>query len=69
MIIYHIHSTDAQLTVLLCCGLLTHIQHAISQGAVAVARPEDKMWGQKVCYVRDLNGNVVRMGSVVGDGK
>lgn len=41
------------------------IQHAISQGATPVADPEDKKWAQKVCYVKDINGNRVRLGSFV----
>lgn len=32
---------------------------------MAVRKPEDKEWGQKVGYVRDINGIVVRMGSYV----
>lgn len=37
----------------------------MENGAVAVRKPEDKEWGQKVGYVRDINGIVVRMGSYV----
>ncbi|XP_024403935.1 uncharacterized protein [Physcomitrium patens] len=40
-------------------------KHAIDQGASPVAGPEDKVWQQKVCYVKDINGNVVRLGSFV----
>lgn len=40
-------------------------KHAISQGAKPVAKPEDKMWHQKVSYVKDIYGNVVRLGSFV----
>nr|XP_009419953.1 PREDICTED: uncharacterized protein LOC103999815 [Musa acuminata subsp. malaccensis] len=36
--------------------------------AVPVSPPEVKEWGQKVGYVRDMDGIVVRMGSHVGDG-
>ncbi|XP_062084925.1 uncharacterized protein LOC133791054 [Humulus lupulus] len=38
---------------------------AIENGAVLVSEPEEKEWGQKVGYVRDINGIVVRMGSYV----
>ncbi|KAM6577949.1 hypothetical protein CsatB_029786 [Cannabis sativa] len=38
---------------------------AIENGAVSVSEPEEKEWGQKVGYVRDINGIVVRMGSHV----
>jgi hypothetical protein len=31
-----------------------------------VADPEDKIWEQKVSYVKDINGNIVRLGSFVG---
>ncbi|KAG0557851.1 hypothetical protein KC19_11G161700 [Ceratodon purpureus] len=41
-------------------------EHAISVGASPVADPEDKVWEQKVCYVKDLNENIVRLGSFVG---
>lgn len=34
-----------------------------------VSEPEDKEWGQKVGYVRDLDGVVVRMGSFVDPSK
>ncbi|KQJ98803.1 uncharacterized protein LOC100831759 [Brachypodium distachyon] len=40
-------------------------RRAVDNGAVAVSAPELKKWGQKVGYVRDLDGNVVRMGSHV----
>ncbi|KAL5581036.1 hypothetical protein UlMin_013478 [Ulmus minor] len=38
---------------------------AVENGAVAVSEPESKEWGQKVGYVRDIDGIVVRMGSYV----
>ena len=38
-------------------------QHAIEQGAKSVAEPEDKSWPQKVGYVKDMDGNIVRLGS------
>ncbi|GMN24262.1 hypothetical protein TIFTF001_000503 [Ficus carica] len=38
---------------------------AVENGAVPVSEPEEKEWAQKVGYVRDLNGIVVRMGSYV----
>ncbi|XP_073300677.1 uncharacterized protein [Primulina huaijiensis] len=41
------------------------IERAVENGAVAVSEPEEKEWGQKVGYVRDIDGNVVRMGSHV----
>ncbi|BAT90707.1 hypothetical protein LR48_Vigan238s001100 [Vigna angularis] len=40
-------------------------KRAVENGAVAVREPEGKEWGQKVGYVRDIDGNVVRMGSHV----
>ncbi|WOG95789.1 hypothetical protein DCAR_0415117 [Daucus carota subsp. sativus] len=36
-------------------------------GAIGVSEPEDKEWGQKVGYVRDLDGIVVRLGSFVSE--
>lgn len=45
------------------------IQRAVENGAVAVSEPELKEWGQKVGYVRDIDGIVVRMGSHVKPSK
>ncbi|PPD88478.1 hypothetical protein GOBAR_DD14567 [Gossypium barbadense] len=39
-------------------------KRAVENGAVAVREPEDKKdWGQRVGYVRDIDGMLVRMGS------
>ncbi|MCL7045894.1 hypothetical protein MKW94_005108 [Papaver nudicaule] len=40
-------------------------KRAVENGAVPVHEPEDKEWGQKVGYVRDIDGIVVRIGSHV----
>ncbi|KAI4383844.1 hypothetical protein MLD38_009640 [Melastoma candidum] len=40
-------------------------KRAVENGAVAVSNPEEKEWGQKVGYVRDIDGIIVRMGSYV----
>ncbi|MFS7965023.1 putative glyoxalase/Bleomycin resistance protein/Dihydroxybiphenyl dioxygenase [Helianthus anomalus] len=40
-------------------------KRAVENGAEAVSKPEEKEWGQKVGYVRDIDGIVVRMGSHV----
>ncbi|KAL8146149.1 uncharacterized protein LOC141705906 [Apium graveolens] len=39
--------------------------NAVKHGAVGVSEPEEKEWGQKVGYVRDMDGIVVRLGSFV----
>ncbi|KAL7247544.1 hypothetical protein ACSBR2_002457 [Camellia fascicularis] len=44
-------------------------KRAVENGAVPVSAPEEKKWGQKVGYVRDIDGLVVRMGSYVGQPK
>ncbi|KAL3530728.1 hypothetical protein ACH5RR_010050 [Cinchona calisaya] len=44
-------------------------KRAIENEAMAVSEPEDKEWGQKVGYVRDIDGIVVRMGSHVNPSK
>lgn len=44
---------------------LMMMQRAVESGAEAVAEPEDKGWGQKVGYVKDVDGIVVRLGSHV----
>jgi uncharacterized glyoxalase superfamily protein PhnB len=44
-------------------------QRAVESGAVPVSEPETKEWGQKVGYVRDIDGIVVRMGSYVNPPK
>ncbi|CAN1282933.1 hypothetical protein LINPERPRIM_LOCUS18233 [Linum perenne] len=41
------------------------MERAVENGATAVSPPEDKEWAQRVGYVRDLDGNVVRLGSHV----
>ncbi|KAL1566550.1 hypothetical protein AAHA92_02151 [Salvia divinorum] len=40
-------------------------KRAVENGAEAVAKPEEKEWGQKVGYVKDIDGIVVRLGSHV----
>ncbi|KAF6172064.1 hypothetical protein GIB67_029482 [Kingdonia uniflora] len=41
-------------------------KRAVKNGAVPVREPEEKVWGQKVGYVRDIDdGIVVRIGSNV----
>ncbi|KAG6620971.1 hypothetical protein I3843_13G083200 [Carya illinoinensis] len=44
-------------------------KRAVENGAVPVSEPETKEWGQKVGYVRDMDGIVVRMGSYVNPPK
>lgn len=44
-------------------------QRAVENGAVPVSEPQEKEWGQKVGYVRDIDGLVVRMGSYVAQPK
>jgi uncharacterized glyoxalase superfamily protein PhnB len=36
-------------------------KRALDAGAVAVAPPEDKPWGQRIAYVRDINGVLVEL--------
>jgi uncharacterized glyoxalase superfamily protein PhnB len=40
-------------------------QEAVEAGAVPVASVESKPWGQKVGYVRDIDGVLVGIGSYV----
>jgi catechol 2,3-dioxygenase-like lactoylglutathione lyase family enzyme len=40
---------------------------AVSNGATAVVEPIDKPWGQTISYVRDLNGFLVELCTVVQD--
>ncbi|KAL5210097.1 hypothetical protein ABZP36_005720 [Zizania latifolia] len=40
-------------------------RRAMDNGAVPVSPPEPNNWGQKVGYVRDIDGIIVRMGSHV----
>jgi len=42
-------------------------KHAVKAGATAVLDPESKEWGQKVGYVRDIDGVMIRMGSFVAE--
>lgn len=41
------------------------LRRVVEEGAIPVSAPEKKEWGQKVGYVRDIGGIVVRMGSHV----
>jgi len=41
-------------------------RNALAAGAVAVAEPTRKPWGQTVAYVRDLNGVLVELCSPMG---
>lgn len=38
-------------------------QHAIEAGAISLAAPQRKPWGQEVAYVRDINGMLVELAS------
>jgi predicted enzyme related to lactoylglutathione lyase len=40
-------------------------EHAIKNGAVSIAEPADKPWGQTVSYVRDINGFLIEICSPV----
>jgi uncharacterized glyoxalase superfamily protein PhnB len=40
---------------------------AVENGATAVVEPVDKPWGQTISYVRDLNGFLVELCTVVQD--
>ena len=40
-------------------------QKAVKAGAKAVAKPEVKPWGQTVAYVRDPEGILIELGSVI----
>ena len=40
-------------------------EKAISKGAVDVAKPMQKPWGQKVAYVRDLDGLLIEIATVM----
>jgi lactoylglutathione lyase len=40
--------------------------NAVSAGAAPLKKPEQKLWGQTVGYVRDLNGFLVEICSPVG---
>ncbi|KAJ4792984.1 Dessication-induced 1VOC superfamily protein [Rhynchospora pubera] len=42
-------------------------KHAVDNGAAPVSSPEIKNWGQKVGYVRDIDGIVVRLASYVNE--
>ena len=38
---------------------------AIENGAIALEKPIEKPWGQKVAYIRDLDGFLVEFGSPI----
>jgi lactoylglutathione lyase len=39
----------------------------ISKGAVSVLAPATEPWGQRTCYIADLEGNLIEIGSFVKD--
>jgi lactoylglutathione lyase len=41
-------------------------QTALDEGATAVAKPEEKSWGQVVSWVRDPNGVLIEICSPIG---
>jgi uncharacterized glyoxalase superfamily protein PhnB len=40
-------------------------KHAVENGAKGMAEPEDKPWGMKAGYVKDIDGILVQIGSRV----
>jgi uncharacterized glyoxalase superfamily protein PhnB len=49
-----------------CDDVHSAYKKAIDAGAYSHRAPEEKPWGQKVAYVRDLNGVLVELCSPVG---
>ncbi|KAK8288187.1 hypothetical protein V6Z12_D07G109400, partial [Gossypium hirsutum] len=48
------------------CFVYSHVDTAYKgQRAVSVSQPENKEWGQRVGYVRDIDGITVRMEAMV----
>ncbi|KAK5818290.1 uncharacterized protein LOC108459707 [Gossypium arboreum] len=56
--------SDSERTPMELCFVYSHVDTAYKR-AVAVRQPEKKEWGQRVDYVRDIDGITVRMGSHV----
>lgn len=54
--------TSSDMEIALVCENveMAHVK-AISEGALEVKAPEQKPWGQKVSYVRDLNGFLIEI--------
>jgi uncharacterized glyoxalase superfamily protein PhnB len=44
----------------------TAYAHACASGAASAQKPQEKPWGQRVAYVRDLNGVLVELCSPIG---
>ena len=42
-------------------------KHAVDSGAIEIAKPTRKPWGQTVCYVRDHNGFLVELCDAIKD--
>ena len=38
-------------------------EKAVSKGAVSVSEPVTEPWGQRTCYISDLEGNLIEIGS------
>lgn len=41
------------------------LTHAVNSGAELIASPEEKPWGQTVAYVRDFNGILIEIASLM----
>ncbi|HSX25685.1 MAG TPA: VOC family protein [Chlamydiales bacterium] len=41
------------------------LTHAVNSGVELIASPEEKPWGQTVAYVRDFNGILIEIASIM----
>ena len=58
---------DAPLTVFEVCFVSDDVEgdhaRAVEAGAQTVSEPQEKPWGQRVAYVRDVEGNLIEIAS------
>ncbi len=52
---------------LVCDDVPAAFAHAVETGAVAVAEPKIKPWGQTVAYLRDLDGVLIELCSPMAE--
>lgn len=48
-------------------GVEASTNHAVKNGAVLVAAPVEKPWGQTVSYVRSIEGTLIEICSPMGE--
>jgi lactoylglutathione lyase len=51
---------------LVCSDVAARFTHAVASGAVAIAPPMEKPWGQVCAYVSDPDGHIIEFATPIG---